>query len=1015
MTVFPEEPHSGPALDDLLRERARLDAEIEVRRPERCVAFIDMVGSTAFTARYGDIEGKMRVDAAASVILPIVKFRGGKLIKEMGDGWMVLFNDPNQAVQAAVEIQQRIRTMRSSQREPIQLKIGLDFGRILMESGDIYGDVVNKCSKLVDRCRGGAIYLTHRVRQALDPFYQFRCAPLEELKVRGTEASSSVFELLWDSDEIEPEAEARRTLVLDIHWDPSEIRIQVLSDDKGETALISFESKKLDQQTLSALTVKIQHLLSSSNFTGSPYEINRNLEMLGRELFKELFPGGIAQRIVQSQDDFLLLVLDPRCVHIPWELAHDGTDFLCCRFSLGRRARTPQATTGLRRRAPVHQLKILTLSNPTGDLAAATKETENLLKAYGDDQRVWFEHLNGHAISSESLKSRLSGFDIIHYSGHADFFPDEPDKSRWVLHNGFLTARDLEILTQEKRPGPLLVFSNACHSGATDAWSDRPIGWSYGLANAFLLAGATHYIGTIAELLDDGGRIFATAFYRRIIAGLPVGKAIQEARLEVRGSDGTSDLSWAQYVLYGDPGLGVFAKIRNRARMESGLEEEEQRPLEETTPVSPVSAFSSPQPPLKMAGNAPRTPLWLAAAAVILVLGAGIYAYLGRGLPEEVVQQALASAEESYRAQDYPGAMDKLEELQNSGGLAPSFKAHMFRLLGDVSLAQGDATTARQSYESATTADPQDPLAVSNLALLHHREDDLDTAVALMEKASRLSPEDPFINALWVKYRREAEYQDDQAHWALMVDLLEELEERVKEATAEREVDPWSSRPLGLALLEFDYPAAPPLRLGESEFLSQEIERALFGQERLVVVDRDLLEEILKELKVDSSSLVDSRYRSHLGRLLAARGLIQGSIDHRGNETIVNLEVVDTENRTRAAMATVATTKEISAVAEPLVQDIADQLTRKYPLQGRIVSTTEAAVLNLGELHGVREGAVFDVFWDNPQNPTTVTGFPPIATIRVVQVEKEDSAFEMVEGELRDLSPHMRVREVRSK
>ncbi|NUN97279.1 MAG: CHAT domain-containing protein, partial [Candidatus Omnitrophica bacterium] len=90
-------------------------------------------------------------------------------------------------------------------------------------------------------------------------------------------------------------------------------------------------------------------------------------------------------------------------------------------------------------------------------------------------------------------------------------------------------------------------------------------GWSFGLANAFLLAGCTHYVGVLSELLDTGSKDFARLFYRNIIAGLPVGKALYEARHEHRRQNPGKSLTWAQYVLYGDPDSGIFGTMRTES------------------------------------------------------------------------------------------------------------------------------------------------------------------------------------------------------------------------------------------------------------------------------------------------------------------------------------------------------------------------------------------------------------------------------------------------------------------
>ena len=75
----------------------------------------------------------------------------------------------------------------------------------------------------------------------------------------------------------------------------------------------------------------------------------------------------------------------------------------------------------------------------------------------------------------------------------------------------------------------------------------------FGLANAFVLAGVKHYVGTFWEILDEPSRRFALEFYRQVLLGLSVGEAMREARLSLIREYGEETIVWGSYLLYGDP------------------------------------------------------------------------------------------------------------------------------------------------------------------------------------------------------------------------------------------------------------------------------------------------------------------------------------------------------------------------------------------------------------------------------------------------------------------------------
>ena len=82
---------------------------------------------------------------------------------------------------------------------------------------------------------------------------------------------------------------------------------------------------------------------------------------------------------------------------------------------------------------------------------------------------------------------------------------------------------------------PALIFSNACQSARTEEWgiSENVQNEIFGLANAFILAGVKHYIGTFWEVLDEPSRRFALEFYKHMLNGLSIGDAVRQARLAV--------------------------------------------------------------------------------------------------------------------------------------------------------------------------------------------------------------------------------------------------------------------------------------------------------------------------------------------------------------------------------------------------------------------------------------------------------------------------------------------------
>ena len=105
------------------------------------------------------------------------------------------------------------------------------------------------------------------------------------------------------------------------------------------------------------------------------------------------------------------------------------------------------------------------------------------------------------------------------------------------------------------QPMPSLVFSNACQSGHSGEWriGEEDEQQIFGLANAYLLSGVQHYIGTFWEILDEPSSQFAKLFYGSLSQGESVGEAVRKAREKLIEAHGEETIVWAGYMVYGDP------------------------------------------------------------------------------------------------------------------------------------------------------------------------------------------------------------------------------------------------------------------------------------------------------------------------------------------------------------------------------------------------------------------------------------------------------------------------------
>lgn len=552
------------SIGDLLKDLSGIEREIEESRVERCAVFADVAGYARYLDNYGDVAGRRRLQTAREVVQQSVDEHGGRIIKSIGGGWLILFLSPLDAVLAVVGIQRDLaENQDGASGDRILLRIGVDTGRLLVEPDDVFGEVVNVSQQLAERCLGDEILLSSTTFEKLGPYFQSRCVAISGLTLREKQESATGYRLEWRHDKpllrgMVPEKKA----VVEIHWIGPESHLSLYADPLSTASGQPTDIHTLDLGQIHQLSSQINLTIQKANKAGALRQTSVDLENQGKQLFDLLFPERIRDRIRHLKVDYLVLKLDPACVHIPWELAHDGNDFLCCRFPVGRVVEDAQPVAKSKRPRPQEILSLLVVSDPCANLPTAYKEGKDLYDLTRKDFRVNMEWLNGR-VSAKEVSVRLARFDAVHYCGHGEHELSSPEESGWLLRDGRLSADSLKIYGGQEEALALLVFNNACHGGTTLVDDDDTATWSQGLAHAFLRAGCHHYIGAVSELLDSGSNEFARFFYRSLLAGYPVGRALHHARLAFRNSENANSLTWAQYVHYGDPDDGVFALPEN--------------------------------------------------------------------------------------------------------------------------------------------------------------------------------------------------------------------------------------------------------------------------------------------------------------------------------------------------------------------------------------------------------------------------------------------------------------------
>ena len=140
---------------------------------------MDLSGFTSHTIAAGDEAAASvaeRLRAIAEDRLPQV---GGRLVKVLGDGLLLVFPDAASAVTATLAI-----VAESGTRDLLPAHAAIAAGRVVRHQGDIYGSTVNLAARLVSLAGPGEVVVEEGVIVAL-PRGTASFEPIGRVELRG--------------------------------------------------------------------------------------------------------------------------------------------------------------------------------------------------------------------------------------------------------------------------------------------------------------------------------------------------------------------------------------------------------------------------------------------------------------------------------------------------------------------------------------------------------------------------------------------------------------------------------------------------------------------------------------------------------------------------------------------------------------------------------------------------------------------------------------------------------------
>ncbi|RKT07221.1 WD domain G-beta repeat uncharacterized protein [Streptomyces sp. 3211.6] len=311
------------------------------------------------------------------------------------------------------------------------------------------------------------------------------------------------------------------------------------------------------QSALSRVELSLAKSYSSLPVRGAP-ATERPVREFGERLTQTVFQNDISTQFDLCRREarrqgapvrILLRTNGPHVASIPWEYLVDPSrdDYLALRVPIVRYLRLMNPAPPLPLTLPLRVLGIT--ANPRDlPLLDGKREEGQISQALArySSENVDVHWLPGDQWQDLARELRFGSWHVLHCVSHGGF--DEERNAGYIQLSGAdgtakkIYASDFERLITDS-PNLRLIVLNSCESavsGSEDVFA--------GTAANLVRAGVPAVVAMQYEITDRAALVFASSFYERIAAGLPVDRAVTLAREDVKMD--LDSLEWATPVLF---------------------------------------------------------------------------------------------------------------------------------------------------------------------------------------------------------------------------------------------------------------------------------------------------------------------------------------------------------------------------------------------------------------------------------------------------------------------------------
>jgi adenylate cyclase len=252
------------------------------------ILFADIVGYTAMMQE-DEAAAVEKINRFREVLEMIAEGLDGTIIQYYGDGSLLLFNSSTDAVECAKLLQEDL-----NETPKVPVRIGIHMGDVLMNDGNVFGDVVNIAARIQALAPAGGIYVSEMVYRNIANKKGLDSVFIREEKLKNVKESIRIYEVLTDNHQPDIHTHTSHEPVASVTKENSiaVLPFSNLSRDEEQ----DFFSDGLTEDIITQLS-KIKAFKVISRTSVTPYRNSpKSVKEIGKELGVSLILEGSVQR-----------------------------------------------------------------------------------------------------------------------------------------------------------------------------------------------------------------------------------------------------------------------------------------------------------------------------------------------------------------------------------------------------------------------------------------------------------------------------------------------------------------------------------------------------------------------------------------------------------------------------------------------------------------------------------------------------------------------------------------------